>query len=198
MSFSIKARMSAISWRICAQRSIPNPKAKPDHSVGVDADGREDRRVDHPAPAELDPAGARARPAAAAVADGAGDLVLGRRLGEGEVGRPQPRVDVGAEVGGGERLDGAGQVGERDAPVDHQALDLVEHRQVAGVGGVAAVAAPRHDRSGSGATPAATAASMSRIWTGEVWVRSTTVSGSPSVQVEAVVHRRAPGGPGGC
>ena len=38
-----------------------------------------------------------------------------------------------------------GQVGEGDAPVDHQALDLVEHGEVAGVGGVAPVAAPGHD-----------------------------------------------------
>ena len=57
--------------------------------------GREHRRVHHPAPAELDPARARARPAARAAADGAGDLVFGRGLGEGEVRRPQARVDVG-------------------------------------------------------------------------------------------------------
>ena len=38
----------------------------------------------------------------------------------------------------GERLDRAGQIGEGDAAVDDQALDLVEHRHVGGVGGVAA------------------------------------------------------------
>jgi len=30
MSFSMKERMSGISWRIWANRSIPKPKAKPD------------------------------------------------------------------------------------------------------------------------------------------------------------------------
>ena len=38
-----------------------------------------------------------------------------------------------------------GQVGHRDAPVDDQALDLVEHRQVGGVGRVPAVGAARGD-----------------------------------------------------
>ena len=37
----------------------------------------------------------RAGPAARAAADRAGDIELRRRLGEGEVGRAQPRVDVG-------------------------------------------------------------------------------------------------------
>ncbi len=32
MSFSMRARMSAIWWRICAHRSMPNPKANPVHS----------------------------------------------------------------------------------------------------------------------------------------------------------------------
>ena len=31
MSFSKKERMSGMAWRICANRSMPNPKAKPDH-----------------------------------------------------------------------------------------------------------------------------------------------------------------------
>ena len=50
-----------------------------------------------------------------------------------------------AEVGRGEGLDGAGEVAEGDAPVDHQPLDLVEHGQVAGVGRVEPEAPPRHD-----------------------------------------------------
>ena len=32
MSFSRKERMSGMAWRICASRSIPNPKAKPDQT----------------------------------------------------------------------------------------------------------------------------------------------------------------------
>ena len=143
-SFSIEPRMSAISWRIWAQRSMPNPKAKPDHSVAVDAHGVEDGRVDHAAAAELDPAGARAGAAALAAADGAGDLELGRGLGEGEVRRAQARVDVGPEVGRGEGLDRPGQVAEGDAPVDDQPLDLVEDRQVPGVGGVRRKQRPGH------------------------------------------------------
>ena len=94
-SFSIRNRISAIWWRICAQRSIPKPKAKPVHSVGIDAHCGEDRRIDHAAAAELDPTGLGAGTAPRASADGAGHLELGRRLGEREVGRAKARVDVG-------------------------------------------------------------------------------------------------------
>ena len=38
------------------------------------------------------------------------------------------------------------EIAERDAAVDHQALDLVEHRHVRRVGGVLPEHAPRHDR----------------------------------------------------
>ena len=69
---------------------------------------------------------------------------LGRRLGEREVRRAEAAwCESLAEERLHERLDGAGQVGERDAPVDDQALDLVEHRQVGGVGGVLAERAAR-------------------------------------------------------
>ena len=54
-------------------------------------------------------------------------------------------MDVGPEVGGGEHLDGAGQIGESDRPVHHQALDLMEDSQMAGVGGVPPVATAGHD-----------------------------------------------------
>src|SRR5215472_817415 len=55
-------------------------------------------------------------------------------------------MDGGTEVGRGERLDGAGEVSECDAPIDDQTLDLVEDGKMAGVGGVAAVGPPRrHD-----------------------------------------------------
>ena len=55
-------------------------------------------------------------------------------------------MDVGAEVGTGERLDGAGQIGEGDPPIHHQTFDLMEDGEVAGVRSIAAVAAARHDR----------------------------------------------------
>ncbi len=178
-SFSIRKRMSGIWWRICAQRSMPNPKANPLHSSRVDAHRGEDRGVDHPASAELDPAGHRTGAAPRPTADGAGDLELGRGLGEGEVGRSEPRVDVRPEVRSGEDLDGPGQVREGDAPIDHQAFDLVEDRQMARVGGVPAVATPGHHRV-DGQRAVRTAFSIRWTCTGEVWVRSRTVSGSPS------------------
>ena len=112
--------------------------------VGVDPDRGEDGGVDHAAPAQLDPARVRAGAAALAEAEGAGDLELGRRLGEREVRRPQARLHALAEVGLGEGLDRAGEVAEGDVAIDHQPLDLVEHRQVPCVGGVEAEALPRH------------------------------------------------------
>jgi len=51
----------------------------------------------------------------------------------------------GTEVGRRERLDGARQVGEADAAVDDQPLDLVEDGKVTGVGCLPAVAAPGGD-----------------------------------------------------
>ena len=79
---------------------MPKPKAKPCHSSGSMPQLREHVRVDHAAAAELQPR-----------AVGTLDVELGRRLGEREVRRPQARREVAAEVGLGERLDGAGQVG---------------------------------------------------------------------------------------
>ena len=79
----------------------------------------------------------------------------------------------------GEGLDGPGQIGEADAAVDHQPLDLVERRDVAGVGRVAAIALARHHRV-DGQRRVAHCLSIRRTCTGEVWVRSMTVSGSPS------------------
>ena len=56
-----------------------------------------------------------------------------------------------------------------------QALDLVEHRHVRGVGRVAAEHPAGHRRCRS----AAAVVCITRICTGEVWVRSTVVPGSP-------------------
>ena len=109
-------------------------------------DGREHVGVDHAAAAELDPPGPAARPAAGPGADRTGHLELGRRLGERKVGRPQPGVHARAEIGVRERLDGAGQVAEGDAPVDDEPFDLVKDRQVAGIGRVPPVTPPGHDR----------------------------------------------------
>src|SRR5919202_1753335 len=122
-----------------------DPEGDPLPLLGVDAHGGEHVRVDHPAAAQLDPARLGAHPAPPALAEDARDLELGGGLGEGEERRPEAGVDVRPEVGGGERFDGAGQVAEGDAPVHGQPLNLVEDGEVAGVGGIPAVAAPRHD-----------------------------------------------------
>ena len=100
-----------------------------------DADLLQHPRMDHAAAAQLEP-----RPV------GALDVELGRRLGEREVGRPEPGLDVRSEVGLREGVDRARQVPERDAAVDHQALDLVEDGEVGRVGGLVAVHPSRHDR----------------------------------------------------
>src|SRR5436190_16136761 len=57
-------------------------KREPGPLLGVDADRPEDVGVHHAAAAKLDPPGAAAGATAAASADRACDLVLGRRLGE--------------------------------------------------------------------------------------------------------------------
>ena len=78
--------------------------------------------------------------------------------------------------------------------VDDETLDLVEDRQVAGVGRVAAVAAAGHDR----VDRQRRCASIRRICTGEVWVRSSTVSRLAEVEVEACPTCRGRGGPAAC
>src|SRR5204862_7676232 len=101
--------------------------------------GVKDVRVDHSAAAELNPPRLRTDSAPRALAEDARDLELGRWLGEGEVRRPQPGVNRLPEVRTGERLDGAGEVAEGNTPVNDEALDLVEHGEVAGVGCIAPV-----------------------------------------------------------
>ncbi len=110
------------------------PEREPLPLLRVNPAAGEHVGVDHAAATELEPR-----------AVGAADVELGRRLREREVGRSQPRREVAAEERLGECVEGSGQVGEGDVPIDHQALDLVEHRHVGGVGGVLAVHATRHD-----------------------------------------------------
>ena len=126
VSFSVSARMSASWWRICAQRSMPKPKANPLHSSASIPDRSEHRRVQHAAPAELDPSGERARATPLTVADRAGDLELSRGLGEGKVARTQSRADVRTEVGAGEGLDHPGEVAEGYPSIDDETFDLVK------------------------------------------------------------------------
>ena len=71
---------------------------------------------------------------------------LDRRLGEREVARPHAHLALGPEQRAEELEHVALEVGERDAAVDDEALDLEERRRVRRVGRVAAVAAAGHDR----------------------------------------------------
>ena len=98
-----------------------------------------------PAPPISIQPGVAADAAAGAVAEEAGDVRLDRRLGEGEVARPDAHLAVGPVQLAREVADRALQVGERDPLVDGEALDLVEERRVRRVRRVAAVAAAEAD-----------------------------------------------------
>jgi hypothetical protein len=70
---------------------------------------------------------------------------LDRRLREREERRVEAGADGRSEEGVDEHLDGAQQVAERDAAVDGEPLDLVEHRRVACIERVTTVRAPGRD-----------------------------------------------------
>ena len=100
--------------------------------------------MDHARAEELDPSVA-AHAAAHAVAEEAGHADLGARLDEREVRRAEAHTPSLAEQRLRHRLEGALEIGERDALVDDERLDLVEHGQVGGVCGLPPVHAPRRD-----------------------------------------------------
>jgi hypothetical protein len=96
------------------------------------------------------------------------DVDLHRRLGEGEVRGAEAHLGiVDLEKRPAELEQRPFEVAEMRGFVQHQALDLVEHRGVRLVG-VRTEGAPRRDDADR-----RLAASMVRICTGEVWVRST-------------------------
>ena len=142
---SQSGRMSGKSYLSCATRSIPQPNAKPDHSLVVDADVREDARVDHACAAHLEPAGVLAGAAACAAADPAGDVGLDRGLGEREVVRAETDAPVRPVERAHHVQERPLEVGERQPAVDGEALELVEDRVVRRVDRVAPVAAPDRD-----------------------------------------------------
>ena len=92
--------------------------------------------MDHAAPQQLDPAGVPAGPASDAVAHEAGDRQLPAGLDEREVVGREAGADLLAEHRPGERGERPAEIGHRQALVDREALDLVEHRHVRGVGRV--------------------------------------------------------------
>ena len=93
---------------------------------------------------DLHPAGAGADGTAAATAVGAGHVDLARRLGEGEVARPEAHADLRREEPPEEGLERPLEVAESDPLRHRQPLDLVEHRRVPQIV-VVAVDTPRAD-----------------------------------------------------
>src|SRR3546814_13694297 len=73
-----------------------------------------------------------------------GEVDFGRRLGEGEVARPEAHLEVALEERAHEFGQRALEVGEARVLVDQQALALVEHRRV-GLVGVAAIDLSQRD-----------------------------------------------------
>jgi len=90
-------------------------------------------------------------------------------------------MDVGTEIGGGEHLDGAGQVGEGDSLVHHQA-SIWWNTGRWRASGVSVDSTARASLREMGRPPLMTASSMRWIWTGEVCVRSSVVSGGPRLR----------------
>src|SRR6266849_355576 len=129
------------------------------HREAVDADAKSeaadffrlviheavDGGIDHARAEELDPRGALAFRAGAAVrsarsaAEGAGDVELDGRLGEREIAGPEARFHAGAKKLFHEILDGAGEIAESDIGVHGEAFDLVKGEGMRGVRIVAAI-----------------------------------------------------------
>ena len=134
MSLVNMSRMSLDAVALLGHPVDAEAEREPAPLLRVEPAGAQHVRVDHPAPAELDPVTVRAL-----------DVELRRRLGEREVARPQARREAGPEERLRERLDRSGQVGHRDVAVDDESFDLVEHGHVRGVGRVAPEHPPRRD-----------------------------------------------------
>lgn len=117
--------------------------------IGIEPAGLDHPPVHHAAAQHFHPAAAGRVAVAAdhalAVLPGEADIDFGRRLGEGEIAGAQAQHDVVAlEERLEEGLQRPLEVAERDALVDHQAFDLVEHRRVRGIR-IRAIDAARRD-----------------------------------------------------
>ena len=124
---------------------MPKPNAKPVYASGSMPTAVNTFGSTMPAPPSSIQPVRRAHRAARAAAEHARHRELDRRLGEREERRQEPGLDVGAEQRVDERLDRAEQVAERDALVDREPFDLVEHGRVPGVERVAAERAAGRD-----------------------------------------------------
>ena len=115
--------------------------------LGVVAHCGEDGRIDHPRPADLQPARMLADPATLATAHDAGEVVLDAGFGEGEEVRAESYFHVWPHDLAGEFRQHALEVGQRDLAVDVEPLDLVEVHAVRRIRSVAPVTTPRTDDS---------------------------------------------------
>ena len=147
-------------------------------ALAVDADVREDVRVHHPAAQDFEPAGLTADPAPRPAADDALDVHLRGGLREGKVGRPETDLQVRLEDVAAEGGQGPLQVREVRALVDHQPLDLLEHRGMGEIGIASIHAADGDDPQ------------RRRLYRhdADLHVRRVGAEQEPVVEVERVVH----------
>src|SRR5205807_468098 len=124
---------------------VAAPEREPGPALRVVSDGLQHARMDHAGAHRLDPTREATRPAAPAAADEARHLDLRARLDERKERRREADLALRAEQLPVERLERPFEVGERDALVDREPLDLVEHGHVLRGDLLVAIHAPRHD-----------------------------------------------------
>ena len=110
------------------QRTDPAPEGESRVTLGVHTHRPEDVGVHHAGAPQLDPPRFLAGPASLPGANRAGDAVLATGLDEREMPGSQTRRDVLAEKPHPNGLERSLEIGHRDALVDDQGLELMEHR----------------------------------------------------------------------
>lgn len=123
--------------------------------------------INHTAAQNLQPTGAFAHIAALSVADVATYVHLGRRLCEGEVGRPHTDLGLGPEHLAGKEKDYLFEVGKTYIFIDVQSFNLMEDAVGAGADGLVA-----EHSSGADDPDGDVFLSIVLTCTLEVWVRS--------------------------
>ena len=116
-----------------ANRSTPNPKAKPVYFSGSYPHIFKDSRVDHSRPEDFNPSAHLADPAATPPAENTGNIDLGTRLGEGKITGAEPDPDLLAEKSLQKMFQRPFEFAETDPLIDGQAFDLLEHRRMRGI-----------------------------------------------------------------
>lgn len=144
MSPSSSMRKSGTSYLRQARRSTPTPKAKPVYTSGSMPTFSKTLGSTMPQPRSR-PSRVLAEAAPLATADAARDIGLGARLGKGEEVRAKARLALLAEELLDEVVERALEITEGDALVHNETLNLVELRQVRGIGDVVAVHLARAD-----------------------------------------------------